>query len=122
MAAGLPGDGGACELRSVWVSLQARGRSVGDQLLAAVEGWTRQRGAATLKLAVLPGNVPAIALYHRIPLHEDCYPTGKRTVTVDPCSACHTSPHRPSRFTASPISQRTAEGRAELPRRFPGWG
>jgi ribosomal protein S18 acetylase RimI-like enzyme len=65
MAAGLPGDGGACELRSVWVSPQARGRGVGDQLLAAVEGWARQRGAATLKLAVLPGNEPAVALYQR---------------------------------------------------------
>jgi ribosomal protein S18 acetylase RimI-like enzyme len=65
MAAGLPGDGGACELRSVWVSPQARGRNVGDQLIAAVEGWARQRGATTLKLAVLPGNEPAVALYQR---------------------------------------------------------
>ncbi|MFC5657036.1 GNAT family N-acetyltransferase [Streptomyces nogalater] len=65
MAAGLPGDGGACQLRSVWVSPQARGHSVGDQLIAAVEGWARQRGATTLKLAVLPGNEPAVALYQR---------------------------------------------------------
>ncbi|CAL9372737.1 N-acetyltransferase family protein [Streptomyces sp. enrichment culture] len=65
MAAGLPGDGGACELRSVWVSPQARGRSVGDRLTAAVEGWARQRGATTLKLAVLPDNEPAVALYQR---------------------------------------------------------
>ncbi|GAA3173570.1 MULTISPECIES: GNAT family N-acetyltransferase [Streptomyces] len=65
VAAGLPGDGGACELRSVWVSPQARGRSVGNQLIAAVEGWARQRGATTLKLAVLPGNEPAAALYRR---------------------------------------------------------
>ncbi|MBH1934249.1 GNAT family N-acetyltransferase [Streptomyces sp. AV19] len=32
MAAGLPGGAGACELRSVWVSPQARGRGIGDQL------------------------------------------------------------------------------------------
>ncbi|MGW1280908.1 N-acetyltransferase family protein [Streptomyces tsukubensis] len=65
MAAGLPGDGSACELRSVWVSPRARGRSVGDQLIAAVQGWARQRGATALKLAVLPGNEPAVALYQR---------------------------------------------------------
>ncbi|MFF7730873.1 GNAT family N-acetyltransferase [Streptomyces sp. NPDC008001] len=66
MAAGLPGGGdGACELRSLWVSPQARGRSVGDQLIAAVEEWARQRGATALKLAVLPGNESAVALYHR---------------------------------------------------------
>jgi GNAT superfamily N-acetyltransferase len=65
MAAGLPGDDGACELRSVWVSPRARGRGVGDVLLAAVEGWARQAGARTLTLAVLPGNEPAVALYQR---------------------------------------------------------
>lgn len=65
MASGLPGDSGACELRSVWVSPQTRGRGVGDQLIAAVETWARQSGATTLKLAVIPGNEPAIALYQR---------------------------------------------------------
>ncbi|MCC5575733.1 GNAT family N-acetyltransferase [Microtetraspora sp. AC03309] len=35
MACGLPGDSGACELRSVWVSPRARGRSIGDRLYAA---------------------------------------------------------------------------------------
>ncbi|PZG66474.1 GNAT family N-acetyltransferase, partial [Streptomyces sp. NTH33] len=41
----LPGDSGACELRSVWVSPQARGRGVGDRLIAAVERWALQSGA-----------------------------------------------------------------------------
>ncbi|MEV0538142.1 GNAT family N-acetyltransferase [Kitasatospora sp. NPDC050463] len=65
MASGLPVEGGAYELRSVWVSPQARGRGVGDRLIAAVETWALQSGATTLKLAVIPGNEPAIALYQR---------------------------------------------------------
>jgi ribosomal protein S18 acetylase RimI-like enzyme len=65
MASGLPGDSGAYELRSVWVSPRTRGRGIGDQLIAAVETWARQSGATTLKLAVIPGNEPAIALYQR---------------------------------------------------------
>ncbi|PZH16783.1 GNAT family N-acetyltransferase, partial [Streptomyces sp. NTH33] len=65
VASGLPGDSGACELRSVWVSPQARGRGVGDRLIAAVERWALQSGATTLKLAVIPGNESAIALYQR---------------------------------------------------------
>lgn len=65
MASGLPGDSGVCELRSVWVSPQARGGGVGDRLIAAVKTWARQWGATTLKLAVIPGNEPAIALYRR---------------------------------------------------------
>ncbi|WP_420711727.1 GNAT family N-acetyltransferase [Streptomyces sp. NRRL B-24720] len=43
MASGLPGGSGVCELRSVWVSLQTRGRGVGDLLIAAVD--TRSRAA-----------------------------------------------------------------------------
>ncbi|MFJ7423892.1 GNAT family N-acetyltransferase [Streptomyces uncialis] len=65
MAAGLPGDGGACELRSVWVGPQGRGRSVGDRLTAAVGGLARPRGATTLKLAVLSSSEPAVALCQR---------------------------------------------------------
>lgn len=65
MAAGLPGNGGTRELRSVWVGPEARGRGVGDQLAAAVEGWARRSGATALRLAVLPGNESAVALYRR---------------------------------------------------------
>ncbi|WP_406499988.1 GNAT family N-acetyltransferase [Streptomyces sp. NBC_00846] len=65
VASGLPGDSGACELRSVWVSPQARGLGVGDRLIAAVERWALQSGATKLKLAVIPGNEPAIVLYQR---------------------------------------------------------
>lgn len=62
MASGVPGDD-VCELRSVWVGPQARGRGVGDRLIAAVEAWARRCDASALKLAVIPGNEPAVALY-----------------------------------------------------------
>ncbi|MFE2726007.1 GNAT family N-acetyltransferase [Kitasatospora sp. NPDC059327] len=65
VAGGVPGDSGTHELRSVWVSPRARGRGVGDRLIAAVETWALRSGATTLKLAVIPGNEPAVALYRR---------------------------------------------------------
>ncbi|MEV0778432.1 GNAT family N-acetyltransferase [Streptomyces sp. NPDC050433] len=65
MASGIRGDGDVCELRSVWVGPEARGLGVADQLIAAVGAWARQSGATTLKLAVIPGNERAAALYRR---------------------------------------------------------
>lgn len=67
LASGIPrdGDGRAGELRSVWVSPEARGRGVADQLIASVEAWALRSGATALKLAVIPGNEPAVALYRR---------------------------------------------------------
>jgi ribosomal protein S18 acetylase RimI-like enzyme len=65
MASGIPCDNGVSELRSVWVSPEARGRGVGDRLIAAVEGWAQDCGAQALRLAVIPGNEPAITLYQR---------------------------------------------------------
>jgi len=65
MARGVPGEAGAYELRSVWVGPAARGRGAGDLLVAAVERWARQSGATVLRLSVLPGNEPAVALYRR---------------------------------------------------------
>ncbi|GAA1108815.1 GNAT family N-acetyltransferase [Streptomyces javensis] len=71
MAGGMPGDGDGNgdgrppELRSVWVSPEARGQGVGGRLIAAVESWALRTGATALRLAVLPGNAPAIALYER---------------------------------------------------------
>ncbi len=38
---------------------------MGDRLIAAVEAWALRAGATALRLAVLPGNNPAIALYER---------------------------------------------------------
>jgi ribosomal protein S18 acetylase RimI-like enzyme len=65
MSRGVPGDDGISELRSVWVGRTARGRGVGDQLIASVEAWARRTGATTLRLAVIPSNTAAIALYRR---------------------------------------------------------
>lgn len=65
MASGLLGAGEVRELRSVWVSSGARGRGVGNRLITAVQSWALGSGGATLKLTVLPGNEPAIALYRR---------------------------------------------------------
>ncbi|MFR0355143.1 GNAT family N-acetyltransferase [Streptomyces sediminimaris] len=65
MASGLPGAAESKELRSVWVSSRARGRGIGNRLVAAIETWALASGAAALKLAVLADNEPAIALYRR---------------------------------------------------------
>ncbi|MFB6889915.1 GNAT family N-acetyltransferase [Kitasatospora sp. NPDC056327] len=67
LARGVPAErpGGAGELRSVWVAPRARGLGVGDRLLAAVEAWARHRGCGSLRLAVLPDNTAAVALYRR---------------------------------------------------------
>ena len=65
MAAGVPVDSGISELRSVWVGPGARGRGVGDRLIAAVETWARRSDARRLTLAVILSNEAAIALYRR---------------------------------------------------------
>jgi GNAT superfamily N-acetyltransferase len=66
MASGIPGDEpGVAELISMWVSPAARGRGVGDRLIAAIEQWARQAGAGVLKLAVTESNANARALYLR---------------------------------------------------------
>jgi ribosomal protein S18 acetylase RimI-like enzyme len=66
MVSGVPtGDPGVVELISMWVDPAARGRGVGDRLLAAVEQWARQVGAGTVRLAVVPDNEAAIGLYRR---------------------------------------------------------
>lgn len=66
MASGVPGaEADEVEVISVWVSPSARGRRVGDALLAAIEDWARHRSARAIKLAVAPGNEPATRLYTR---------------------------------------------------------
>jgi ribosomal protein S18 acetylase RimI-like enzyme len=65
MASGIPDEPGVAELISMWVSPAARGRGVGDRLLAGVEQWARQAGAGALKLCVYEGNENAQALYRR---------------------------------------------------------
>ncbi|KDR60170.1 MULTISPECIES: GNAT family N-acetyltransferase [Streptomyces] len=61
----MPGADATYELRSVWVSPRVRGQGVGDLLTGAVEAWARRAGARALRLAVVPGNEAAVALYRR---------------------------------------------------------
>ncbi|WP_418955331.1 N-acetyltransferase family protein [Streptomyces tritici] len=67
VARGVPrgAGGGVVELRSVWVGPRARGRGVGDRLIAAVEAWALRTEADTLELAVRPDNESAVTLYRR---------------------------------------------------------
>jgi ribosomal protein S18 acetylase RimI-like enzyme len=67
MASGVPADSaGHVEIISLWVDPVARGRGVADRLIDEIEAWAVQAcQAKTLRLAVTPGNVAAIALYRR---------------------------------------------------------
>lgn len=65
MVRGIPGDSETSELRSLRVSPKPRGDGVGDQLVEAVTTWALRSGSTTLKLAVIPGNESATALYQR---------------------------------------------------------
>ncbi|RCG23082.1 GNAT family N-acetyltransferase [Streptomyces diacarni] len=62
---GVPQGAGIAQVRSLWVCSTVRGQGLGDRLLALVAGWAQRSGARTLTLAVLPGNVHALALYER---------------------------------------------------------
>ncbi|MFE7192316.1 GNAT family N-acetyltransferase [Kitasatospora sp. NPDC057541] len=64
MATGVPQDGHA-ELISMWVGPKARGRGVGALLITEIERWAARQGLPALRLAVMPGNAHAIALYER---------------------------------------------------------
>ena len=60
--AGVPGD---VELISMWVQPWARGRGVGDALVAAVCAWAAAQGAARVVLRAYDDNAAALALYRR---------------------------------------------------------
>ena len=53
------------ELVSMYVRPRARGRGVGEALVAAVLNWAGQRNAAAVHLWVTASNAPARALYER---------------------------------------------------------
>jgi len=53
------------ELVSMYVRPRARGRCVGEALVAAVIDWAGQRNAAAVRLWVTETNAPALALYER---------------------------------------------------------
>ncbi|NMP22823.1 GNAT family N-acetyltransferase [Sulfobacillus harzensis] len=58
------------ELISLWVAPFARGRGVGDRLVATVVEWARSQHAPRVILSVKDDNVPAIRLYRRHGFHE----------------------------------------------------
>lgn len=60
-----PDERQAVELISLWVAPLARGRGVGDALVAAVAGWARERGARQVVLLVFAHNHHAANLYRR---------------------------------------------------------
>ncbi|MFE6865042.1 GNAT family N-acetyltransferase [Kitasatospora sp. NPDC057692] len=64
MATGVP-EGGQAELISMWVGPAARGRGVGALLIDAIARWAARQGFPALRLAVMPHNAHAIALYER---------------------------------------------------------
>ena len=66
MASGIPGDDPAVrELISLWVAPSARGRGVGDALVAAVVAWARAGGSGGIGLGVVVGNDAAVGPYLR---------------------------------------------------------
>lgn len=65
VSATLPDHDGTVELISLWVAPVARGRGVGDALMAAVLRWATERGASRIALRVAEGNHHATALYSR---------------------------------------------------------
>jgi GNAT superfamily N-acetyltransferase len=61
-------------LVSMYVRPQARGRGVGEALVATVLDWAGKRNAACVRLWVTETNAPALALYERCGFA----PTGER--------------------------------------------
>ena len=75
-------DAEAAGLWGMWVDRAARGGGVARELLDAVAGWARARGAARLELSVSDGAAAAAALYRA----SGFAPTGvERRLASDPC-------------------------------------
>ena len=71
---GYPETADIVELVSMYVRPKARGRGVGEALVATVFGWAQDRGAKTVHLWVTESNDHARALYERCGFE----PTGER--------------------------------------------
>jgi len=65
LAGGFREESGLVELVAMFVRPQARGRGVGEALIAAVVGWARARDATSVHLWVTETNQPARGLYQR---------------------------------------------------------
>lgn len=81
-------DESDAHLISMWVSSNARGRGVGEQLVAAVSQWARDAKFNRLLLDVSDNNRFAVALYERL----NFLPTGESSVYPPPRS--HITEHR----------------------------
>ncbi len=66
LAGGYREDPDTMELVSMYVRPQARGRGVGEALVAAVARWAEAQGAKSLHLWVTETNAPARLLYERL--------------------------------------------------------
>ena len=66
LAGGYREDPDTMELVSMYVRPQARGRGVGEALVAAVARWAEAQGAKSLHLWVTETNAPARLLYQRL--------------------------------------------------------
>jgi GNAT superfamily N-acetyltransferase len=65
LVGGYPEDPQTVELVSMYVRPDARGRGVGEALVATVIDWARTRNATTVRLWVTETNTHARALYQR---------------------------------------------------------
>jgi GNAT superfamily N-acetyltransferase len=74
LAGGYTADPVTVELVSMYVRPRARGRGVGEALVASVIGWARDQNAARVHLWVTETNPHARALYERLGFT----PTGER--------------------------------------------
>jgi ribosomal protein S18 acetylase RimI-like enzyme len=74
MAIYLPPDTGQPMLVAAWVAPAARGRGVGDALVAEVLDWCQEQGYEQVELRVVETNEPARRLF----LRNGFVPTGER--------------------------------------------
>ena len=74
--------GRCCEVRTLWVHEQWRGRGLGQRLMAAAEAEARQRGATRIVLSTHSFQAPEF--YRRLGFapvgHVDDYPVGHRSI------------------------------------------
>ena len=74
--------GGCCEVKTLWVHEQWRGRGLGTRLMTAAEGEARARGAAQMVLSTHSFQAPEF--YRRLGFepvgHIDDYPVGHQSI------------------------------------------